>query len=109
MAFQGRRKDQKSTRRRPWKAIVQTFEDTLSVAGNECRQGRLLGQLLLGLPQTPYETGPSTTDRVIDQFEANVDKRLDAYFLWRQRQRKAGGVGVDRVEQLPLSEPIKHE
>ncbi len=24
-AFQGRRKDQKSTRRRPWKAIVQTF------------------------------------------------------------------------------------
>jgi ribonuclease HI len=29
MAFQGRRKDQKRTRRRPWKAIVQTFEDTL--------------------------------------------------------------------------------
>ncbi len=29
MAFQGRRKDRNSTRRRPWKAIVQTFEDTL--------------------------------------------------------------------------------
>ncbi len=58
MAFQGRRKGQKSTRRRPWKAIVQTFEDTSDSGRSKYAMSDrfdcvVCGELCLDLPIRP--------------------------------------------------------
>ncbi len=51
MAFQGRRKDRNNTHRRPWKAIVQTFEDTLFVPRSH------LPEVNLGRPRDLLASG----------------------------------------------------